>query len=39
MSQKIVQDINNVVDKEKSEYYWINKRKRLFWHSYSIGFL
>lgn len=36
MSQKIVQDINNIVDKEKSEYYRINKRKRLFWHSKSV---
>jgi len=36
MSQKIVQDINNIVDKEKSEYYFINKRKRLFWHSNSV---
>lgn len=36
MSQKIVQDINNLVDKEKSDYYWINKRKRLFWHSKSV---
>ncbi|MFX1478318.1 MAG: hypothetical protein ACFFCI_09305 [Promethearchaeota archaeon] len=37
MSQKIVHNINNVVDKEKSEYYYINKRKRMFWHSKSIS--
>ena len=36
MSQKIFEDIDNIVDKKTSEYYFINKRKRNFWHSKSV---
>ena len=35
LSIKFNKYINNIVDKEKSEYYFINKRKRNFWHSKS----
>lgn len=36
MSRKILQDINNLVDNQSSEYYYYNKRKRHFWHSKSV---
>lgn len=35
MSVNYLKNVDNVVDKEKSEYYKINKRKRHFWHSRS----
>ncbi len=35
MSKRILEVVNNVVDKDDSEYYKINKRKRHFWHSRS----
>lgn len=36
MSQKILQEINNIVDNQLSDYYYYNKRKRHFWHSKSV---
>ena len=36
MSKRILEFVNNIVDKENAEYYIINKRKRHFWHSRSI---
>ncbi|KKK45911.1 hypothetical protein LCGC14_1079570 [marine sediment metagenome] len=35
MSKRILEFVNNIVDKDDSEYYFINKRKRHFWHSRS----
>ncbi len=35
MSKRILEVVNNIVDKDDSEYYIINKRKRHFWHSRS----
>lgn len=35
MSKRILEFVDNIVDKENSEYYKINKRKRHFWHSKS----
>ncbi len=35
MSKRILEVVNNIVDKDDSEYYFINKRKRHFWHSRS----
>ena len=35
MSKEILKFVNNIIDKEDSEYYLINKRKRHFWHSRS----
>lgn len=35
MSKYFFENVDNIVDKEVSEYYFINKRKRQFWHSKS----
>ena len=35
LSVNYLKIVNNIVDKEKSEYYALNKRKRHFWHSKS----
>ena len=35
MSKRILEVVNNIVDKDDSEYYLFNKRKRHFWHSRS----
>ena len=35
LSVNYLKTVNNLVDKEKSEYYRINKTKRHFWHSRS----
>jgi len=35
MSKRILDFVNNIVDKEESEYYLLNKRNRHFWHSRS----
>ena len=35
MSVDYLKVVNNIVDKEKSEYYRINKKRRNFWHSRS----
>ncbi len=36
MSKEILQDVDNIVDHIKSEYYFVNKTRRLFWHSKSV---
>ena len=35
LSTKEIDYVDNIVDKEKSEFYFINKKKRNFWHSKS----
>jgi len=35
MSKRILNFVDNIVDKEESEYYLLNKRNRHFWHSRS----
>ncbi|KKN18241.1 hypothetical protein LCGC14_0957840 [marine sediment metagenome] len=35
MSKRLLEVVNNIVDKDDSKYYIINKRKRHFWHSRS----
>jgi len=38
MSKRFLEFVNNLVDKEDSEHYVINKRRRDFWHSRSTTF-
>ncbi|MHA1488554.1 MAG: hypothetical protein ACTSRI_02730 [Promethearchaeota archaeon] len=35
MSKNIVKEVNNIVDNEESEFYFVNKKNRHFWHSRS----
>lgn len=35
MSKKVFDELNNIVDNIESEYYFVNKRKRDYWHAKS----